>query len=90
MRTTDGVETWIGVYSKRMPDSAWTTAGLDVTTCYGVHFDPFDAKRVFISLHGHRASRSDDGGTTWPSATADGVPARSGSTPLTGWSSIRR
>jgi len=74
MRTTDGGKTWVGVYSKQMPDGGWTTTGLDMTTCYGVHWDPFDSKRVFISYTDIGLFRSENGGTTWTSATAHGVP----------------
>src|ERR1035437_6178899 len=48
MRTTDGGKTWNEAYSNRTPDGNWTTNGIDVTTCYGVHFDPFDARHMFI------------------------------------------
>jgi photosystem II stability/assembly factor-like uncharacterized protein len=73
MRTTDGGKTWRGVYSKKVA-GGWTTTGLDVTTCYGVHFDPFDSKRVFISYTDIGVFASENGGTTWKSVTASGVP----------------
>jgi len=73
MRTSDGGVTWDAVYSRRVGDSAWTTVGLDVTTTYGVHFDPFDSKRMFISYTDIGAFRSEDGGRSWTSATV-GVP----------------
>jgi photosystem II stability/assembly factor-like uncharacterized protein len=47
--------------------------GLDVTTSYGVHFDPFDPHRMFISYTDIGAFRSEDGGSSWATAT-DGVP----------------
>ena len=74
MRTTDGGETWEPAYSVRWNDGNWTTAGLDVTTCYGVHFDPFDKDRLFISYTDIGAFASDNYGVTWKSATTDGVP----------------
>ncbi len=73
MRTTDGGKTWYGVYSKKA-GGGWTTAGLDVTTCYGVHFDPFDEDRLFISYTDIGLFASSDYGSTWQSATTDGVP----------------
>ena len=73
MRTTDGGKTWHGVYSQRTP-AGWTTTGLDVTTCYGVHFDPFDTKRVFISYTDIGLMMSEDGGTSWTSVTGGEVP----------------
>ncbi|MBN2289597.1 MAG: hypothetical protein JXQ83_09725, partial [Candidatus Glassbacteria bacterium] len=39
-RTADGGETWQTVYSNDMGGGAYSSRGLDVTTCYGVHFDP--------------------------------------------------
>src|SRR5262249_36920814 len=38
MRTLDGGNTWQAVYSRQLLDGSWTTTGLDVTTCYGMHF----------------------------------------------------
>jgi photosystem II stability/assembly factor-like uncharacterized protein len=73
MRTTDGGVTWEAVYSRRVDGSSWTTVGLDVTTTYGVHFDPFDSKRMFITYTDIGAFRSEDGGLSWTSATM-GVP----------------
>jgi photosystem II stability/assembly factor-like uncharacterized protein len=73
MRTTDGGRTWYAVYSKRLPDHTYTTTGLDVTTNYGVFFDPFDAKRVFIAYTDIGLFRSENGGHSWTSATM-GVP----------------
>jgi photosystem II stability/assembly factor-like uncharacterized protein len=75
MRTTDGGKTWKGVYSARLPDGSYTTTGLDVTTCYGVHFDPFDPKRIFISYTDIALFRSDNGGKSWVSSS-DGVPRK--------------
>ncbi len=72
MRTTDGGKTWEAVYSRRV-NNAWATTGLDVTTSYGVHFDPFDRRRIFIDYTDIGSFRSEDGGRTWTSAT-DGVP----------------
>jgi len=73
MRSTDGGRTWQECYCKFMPDGSITTRGLDVTTCYGVHFDPFDRKRLFISYTDIGAFMSEDGGATWQIGTT-GVP----------------
>lgn len=75
MRTTDGGETWQGIYSRKGADGAWESSGLDVTTAYGVHFDPFDAKRMFISYTDIGLFGSENGGQSWFSATV-GVPQR--------------
>ena len=75
MRSTDGGKNWEAVYSQATPNG-YTTTGLDVTTCYGIHFDPFNPKRVFISYTDIGLFRSEDGGESWQSATAKGVPRR--------------
>jgi photosystem II stability/assembly factor-like uncharacterized protein len=75
MRTMDGGKTWDAVYSRRMPDGTYTTTGLDVTTNYGVFFDPFDAARLFIAYTDIGLFRSENGGQSWTSATL-GVPRR--------------
>jgi len=74
MRTTDGGRTWLPVYSRRTPDGNWTTNGIDVTTNYGVHFDPFDPRHMFISYTDIGLWASDNGGESWYSATRNGVP----------------
>ncbi len=73
MRTADGGATWAAVYSRRVNDAGWTSLGLDVTTSYGIHFDPFDPKRQFITYTDIGLFRSEDGGVSWTSSTA-GVP----------------
>ncbi len=75
MKTLDGGKTWSGVYSKRVPQGDWTSTGLDVTTAYGIHFDPFDRKRMFISYTDIGMFRSEDGGASWQSSS-QGVPPR--------------
>jgi photosystem II stability/assembly factor-like uncharacterized protein len=56
-----------------VPGHEWTSTGLNVTTNYGVHFDPFDAIREFITYTDIGLFRSEDGGQSWQSSTA-GVP----------------
>ncbi len=74
MRTTDGGKSWYGVYSRAL-DGGYTSTGLDVTTCYGVHFDPSAPRRLFISYTDIGLFRSENGGKSWiPSH--DGVPRR--------------
>ena len=73
LRTTDGGRNWEGVYSRQMPAETFATTGLDVTTCYGIHFDPFNPRRLFISYTDIGLFGSDDGGQSWWSAT-HGVP----------------
>jgi len=73
MRTSDGGATWVAQYSHRVDSAGWTTTGLDVTTAYGIHFDPFDKKREFITYTDIGLFRSEDEGASWTSST-DGVP----------------
>jgi len=73
LKTADGGNTWAAVYTRQSGASGYTTTGLNVTTAYGVHFDPFDARRMFISYTDIGLFRSDDGGASWrPSGR--GVP----------------
>ncbi len=75
MQTTDGGANWNAVYSRRVGDGTWTTTGLDVTTCYGLHFDRFDGKRRFITYTDIGLMRSEDGGRSWV-RSVDGAPRR--------------
>ncbi len=74
MRTTDGGGTWTAVYSRKVDDAGWTSLGLDVTNGYGIHFDPFDLRRQFITYTDIGLFRSEDAGVSWASSTA-GVPS---------------
>lgn len=74
LKTADGGATWKAVYAHRQGD-AWTSSGLDVTTSYGIHVDPFDSKRMLISYTDIGPFRSEDGGQSWQSAGA-GIPRR--------------
>ena len=73
MKTSDGGANWTAMYSRKVPGGEWTTTGLDVTTNYGVHFDPFDSNRQFITYTDIGLFRSEDGGKSWQSSTF-GVP----------------
>jgi photosystem II stability/assembly factor-like uncharacterized protein len=73
MRSVDGGRNWYGVFSQST-GRGYTTTGLDVTTCYGVHFDPFDPKRMFIGYTDIGLMRSEDGGESWVSTAGSGVP----------------
>ncbi len=72
-RTLDGGRTWAQVSSARRGDDRWVSRGLDVTSTYGVHWDPFDARRMFISTTDIGLFRSEDSGATWTGSTT-GVP----------------
>lgn len=72
-RTLDGGTTWAQLDSIPMPGGRWTTRGLDVTTAYGVQFDPFNSRHIFIDYTDIGLFDSPDGGASWQSATK-GVP----------------
>jgi len=73
LRTVDGGKTWESVYSKKLPDGTYASTGLDVTTDYGVHFDPFDLKRIFVSYDDIGILRSDNGSKSWD-ISMSGIP----------------
>ena len=72
-RTLNGGKKWAQVNSVRTPDGNWTTRGLDVTTSYGVQFDPFDLNHIFIDYTDIGLFQSENGGKSWESSTA-GIP----------------
>jgi len=74
LRTTDGGKVWSAAYTRRVNDGSFISTGLDVTTAYGVHFDPFDPARLFISYTDIGLFVSDNSGSGWRSATRRGVP----------------
>ena len=74
-RTLDGGKTWQQNISRHAGGDRWTTTGFDVTTCYGVHFDPFRPQTMFISYTDIGLFKSDDRGETWKSAIK-GIPRK--------------
>jgi photosystem II stability/assembly factor-like uncharacterized protein len=72
-RTLDGGGTFAQVHSREIGPRQWATRGLDVTTAYGVHADPFDARRLFISYTDIGLFRSDDSGRSW-TISSEGIP----------------
>lgn len=75
MKTEDGGGTWNALYSKNLPDGSVVSRGQDVTTCYGLHFDPFDPRHIAISYTDIGYFHSFDGGESW-FRSLDGVPRR--------------
>jgi hypothetical protein len=73
MKTMDGGKTWREIYSRQNTDSTYTSRGMDVTTTYGVHFDPFDKNHIAISYTDIGFHHSFDGGKSWK-RSVDGVP----------------
>ena len=64
-RTLDGGGKWEQVFSDMRADGSVSSRGLDVTTCYGVHFDPFDPAHIFISYTDIGAFHSFNSGESW-------------------------
>jgi photosystem II stability/assembly factor-like uncharacterized protein len=80
LSTSDGGKNWQAVYSTRHDstgndDGTFSSRGLDNTTNYGVHFDPFDPQRMFISYTDIGPFRSENGGASWV-PSKDGIPAK--------------
>jgi photosystem II stability/assembly factor-like uncharacterized protein len=75
VKTTDGGKIWEQVYTTKKQDGGWISRGLEVTTGYGVVFDPFDKNRIFFCTTDIGLMKSEDGGESWMSATANkGIP----------------
>lgn len=74
MKTVDGGKNWNEIYSISQPESSFISRGLDVTTSYGVHFDPFDSNHIAISYTDIGYHHSFDRGKSW-TRSAEGVPA---------------
>ena len=72
-RTLDGGATWQEMNSRQLDDGSWTSRGLDVTTSYGVQFDPFDSQHLFIDNTDIGLFQSSNGGQSWRS-TSQGIP----------------
>lgn len=73
MKTSDGGKTWNEIYSEAQPDGTYISRGLDVTTAYSVHFDPFDSNHIAISYTDIGYHHSFNGGKSWVRST-EGVP----------------
>ncbi|MBL0745288.1 sialidase family protein [Chryseolinea lacunae] len=73
MKTVDGGKSWNEIYSVAQPDGTFISRGMNVTTTYGVHFDPFDSSHLAISYTDIGYHHSYNGGKSWKRSTA-GVP----------------
>jgi len=78
-KTTNGGTCWEQLYSDDHPDGTVSTRGMDVTTCFGVHFNPFDKEHIVISYTDLGMFDSKNGGKTWRH-TLNGIPAAWGNT----------
>lgn len=73
MKTVDGGKTWKTIYSTRQEDGSYISNGLNVTTTYGVHFDPFDSTHMAISYTDIGYHHSFNQGKSWYRSTK-GIP----------------
>jgi len=73
IKSENGGRTWEQCIDRDLEDRSFTTRGLDVTTTYGVHFDPFDPEHVFISYTDIGLFHSFNGGKSWNHAIT-GIP----------------
>lgn len=73
MKTIDGGKSWNSIYSKENANGNYISNGLDVTTAYGIHFDPFDKDHIAISYTDIGYHHSFDGGKSWSRSTK-GIP----------------
>ena len=73
MKTTDGGATWTALYSETLENGFVRSRGLDVTTSYGVHFDPFNNDHIAVSYTDIGYFHSFDRGLTWQ-RSVEGVP----------------
>ncbi len=64
-KTVDGGKTWKQVYSQNQADGSYSNTGLNVTTCYGIHFDPFDKNHFFICYTDIGLFHTFNGGKSW-------------------------
>ena len=77
--TTDGGIHWQQVYSTDNPDGSVSSRGLEVTTSYGVHFDPFDMEHIAVSYTDIGMFHSKNGGCSWLHSIRD-LPVAWGNT----------
>jgi len=63
--TRDGGARWETVVNSFDTEGGAYTRGLDVTTCYGVHFDARDKNTAFISYTDIGLHKSRNGGLSW-------------------------
>lgn len=72
-KSEDGGRQWSQLISEDFPDGSARSRGMDVTTTYGIHFDPFNPDHLFITYTDIGLFHSWDGGRTWHHAIA-GIP----------------
>jgi photosystem II stability/assembly factor-like uncharacterized protein len=70
-KTTDGGKSWEQAYSNNNADGSYSNSGLNVTTCYGVHFDPFARNHFFICYTDMGLFHTYNGGESWYHSITD-------------------
>ncbi len=73
IRSDDGGKNWHEAYGELQPDGSSRSRGTDVTTTYGVHFDPFDRNHMFISWTDIALHSSSNSGKNWL-RSINGIP----------------
>ncbi len=68
----DSGQSWTGAYAARTSAGAVTTTGINTTTAYGVHADPFDHARIILASADIGGFVSEDAARSW--APCSGVP----------------
>ena len=63
--TEDGGATWRGMINVFDAEGGTTTTGLDITTCYGMHFDPHHRDVSFLSYTDIGLFKSRNVDRTW-------------------------
>jgi photosystem II stability/assembly factor-like uncharacterized protein len=68
----DSGRSWSGTYSARTTANTLATTGINSTTVYGVHVDPFDRSRAILASADIGGFVSEDAALTW--TPCEGVP----------------
>jgi hypothetical protein len=73
VRSRDGGANWKQISSDVHPDSSSSIRGISGTTCYGVHFNPFDKEHISVSYADVGLFNSFNGGKSWVHGI-EGIP----------------
>lgn len=73
LQTKNGGDAWNEAYSEKQEEGSCISRGLDVTTAYGVHVDPFDPHHIAISYTDIGYHHSKNEGESW-FRSVEGVP----------------
>ncbi len=73
-KTEDGGETFEQVYCNEYPDGSFSTRGINTSTSYGIHFDPYDKNHLVISNTDIGVVYSNNDGNAWYHAIEEMPP----------------